>query len=73
MCVYGGFGSNGLVTKVQPFLMDGHYRTNFISDVGHPRSDSVMLLVLCMVVCTGWGTSIVLLVPRDSINPVEKG
>jgi hypothetical protein len=47
MCV--GFGSNGFVTKTQPFLMDGHYRTNNISSVGHPRSDSVVPLVLYTV------------------------
>jgi hypothetical protein len=50
VCVGGGggvgFGSNGFVTKMQPLLMDGHYRTNVISGVGHPRSDSVIPLVL---------------------------
>jgi hypothetical protein len=45
----GGFGSNGFVTKMQPFPMDDHYRTDIINGVGHPRSDSVVLLVLCMV------------------------
>ena len=30
-------------------LMSSHYRTNIISSVGHPRLDSVMLLVLCAV------------------------
>ena len=48
VCV--GFGSNGFVTKTQPFPMDGHYRTDIISSVGHPRSDSVVLLVLCVIV-----------------------
>jgi hypothetical protein len=47
----GGFGSNGFVTKMQPFLMDGHYRMNVITNVGHPRSDSVVLLVLRTVFC----------------------
>jgi hypothetical protein len=70
--LYGGFGSNGFVTKVQPFLMNDHYRTDIISGVGYPRSDSVMLLVLCTVTCNGWGTNIVLQVPRDSTNPAEK-
>ena len=51
MCVERGFGSNGFVTKMQAFLMDGHYRTDVISGVGHPRSDSVMPLVLRMVCC----------------------
>jgi hypothetical protein len=50
MCVRG-FGSNGFVTKMQPFSMDGHYRMDIISGVGHPRSDSVMPLVLCTVCC----------------------
>ena len=40
-------------------LMGGHYRTNIISSVGHLRSDSVVSLVLCTVVCNGWGTGIV--------------
>ena len=34
---------------MQPFPMDGHYRTDVISSVGHPRSDSVVFLVLRMV------------------------
>jgi hypothetical protein len=54
-------------------LMGGHDRTDFISGVGYPRLDSVVLLVLCMVVCNGWGTSIVLQVPRDNANPTEIG
>jgi hypothetical protein len=53
VCVWAGFGSNGFVTKAQPFPMDGHYRTDIISSVGHPRSDSVVPLVLCKVVCNG--------------------
>jgi hypothetical protein len=48
-CVYIGFGSNGFVAKTQPFSMDGHYRTNIISGLGHSRSNSVMPLVLCTV------------------------
>jgi hypothetical protein len=55
--LYVGFGSNGFVTKVQPFPMVGHY---IISSVGHLRSDSIMPLVLCTVACNGWGTGIVL-------------
>ena len=73
MCVlYGGFGSNGFVIKVQPFLMDDHYEMDIISGVGHLRSELVMPLMLCMVACNGWGTGIVLQVPQDSTNPVEK-
>jgi hypothetical protein len=52
-CVYVGFGSNDFVTKVQPFSMDGHYRTDIISVVGHPRSDLVVSLVLCTIACNG--------------------
>jgi hypothetical protein len=40
-----------------------HYRVDIISDVGHPKSDSVVLLVLCTITCNGWGTIIVLQVP----------
>ena len=47
VCV--GFESIGFVTKTQPFPMDGHYKTDIISGVGPPRSNSVVLLVLCMV------------------------
>ena len=49
VCMCGGFGSNGFVIKAQPFPMDNHYGTNIISSVGTPRSNSVVLLVLCMV------------------------
>jgi hypothetical protein len=48
-CVYVGFGSNGFLTKAQPFPMNGHYRTNIISGVGHPRSNLVVPLVLCTI------------------------
>jgi hypothetical protein len=54
-------------------LKGSHHKTDIISGVGHPRSDSVMLLVLYMVACNGWGTDIVLLVLRDSANPAENG
>jgi hypothetical protein len=66
VCVRGGgggggsFGSNGFVTKVQPFPMDGHYRMDITSGVGHSRSDSVVPLALCTVACNGWDTDIVL-------------
>jgi hypothetical protein len=50
MCVCvgggGGFGSNGFVTKMQPFPMDGHYRIDVISGVDHPRLNSTVLLML---------------------------
>jgi hypothetical protein len=57
VCV-GGFGSNGFMTKIQPFPMDGHYRTDIINSVGNPRSDSVMLLVLRTVCCAMVGASV---------------
>jgi hypothetical protein len=47
--VCAGFRFNGFVTKTQSFSMDGHNRTNIISGVGHPRSDSIVMLVLCTV------------------------
>ena len=49
VCVCRGFGSNSFMTNDAAIPMDGHYRTNIISDVGHPWSDSVMLLMLCTV------------------------
>jgi hypothetical protein len=74
MCVlYESFVSNGFVTKVQPFPMDGYYMMDIISSVGHPKSDSVMSLVLCIVTCNGYGTGIVLQVSREYTNPVENG
>jgi hypothetical protein len=51
LCVWGGFGFNSFVTKMQPFPMDGDYRIDVISGVGYPRLDSVLLLVLRMVCC----------------------
>ena len=35
----------------QLFLVDGHYRIDVISGVAHPRSNSVVPLVLHMVCC----------------------
>jgi hypothetical protein len=54
-------------------LTGGHYRMNVIRGVGHPRSDSVVPLVLRMVASNDWGTGIVLQVLRDNANPVKKG
>ena len=50
-CVCVDFGSNGFVTKMQPFPMDGNYMTDVISGVGHLRLDPVVLLVLHTVCC----------------------
>jgi hypothetical protein len=59
-CVcYMGLGSNGcFVTGVA--LTDGHYKTNIISDVGHPKSESIVPLVLYMVAYNIRGTGILL-------------
>ena len=46
-------------------LNGNHYRTNIINGVGHPRSDSIVPVVLCMVGCNDWGTDIVLQVPEN--------
>jgi hypothetical protein len=51
VCVWEGFGSNSFVTKMQSFPMDGHYRTDIISGVGHLRSDLIIPLVLRTVYC----------------------
>ena len=59
-CVCVGFGLNGFVTKTQPFPMDGYSKMDIISGVSYPRSDSIVLLVLCMVACNGWSIGIVL-------------
>jgi hypothetical protein len=62
-CVcYMGLGSNGCF-MISITLMGGQYRMNIISGVGHPRSNSVVPLVLCTVACNGQGTGIVLQVP----------
>jgi hypothetical protein len=48
-CVsYMSLGSNGCF-MASAALTDNHYKTYIISNVGHPRSDSVVPLVLCMV------------------------
>jgi hypothetical protein len=54
-------------------LNGSHYKTDIISGVGHPRSNSVVLLVLYTVACNGWGIGIVLQVLRDNTNPAKKG
>jgi hypothetical protein len=67
----GGFGSNGFVTN-DAAIPNGW--SLVISGVGHQRSDLVIPLVLRMLCCAnGWGTSIVLQVPQDSVNLAEKG
>jgi hypothetical protein len=72
-CVcYTGIGFNGgFVADIA--LTGGHYRMDIISRVGHPRSDSVVPLVLCTVAYNIRGTDVVLQVPWDSANPVGNG
>ena len=68
MCVcYINLGSNGcFVTDTA--LTCGHYMTYIISGVGHPRSDSVVLLVLQTVAYNTRSTGVVLQVSRDNVN-----
>jgi hypothetical protein len=71
VCV--GFGSNGFMTKTQPFPMDGHYRTNVINGVGHPRSDSIMPLVLCMITMQWLGHRHCTIGPLGQCQPSLEG
>jgi hypothetical protein len=48
-CVCVSFGSNDFMTKTQPFPMDGHNKTDIFNSMGHPRSNSVVSLVLCTI------------------------
>ena len=54
-----GLGSNGCF-MANATLTGGHYKINIISGVGHPRLDSVVLLLLCMVAYNIQGTGVVL-------------
>jgi hypothetical protein len=72
-CVcYMCLGSNGCF-MADAALTNCHYRMDIISGVGHLRSDSIVLLVLCTVAYNIRGTSIVLQVPQDNTNPTKKG
>ena len=66
-----GIGSNGCF-MASVALTGDHFRTDIISGVGHPRLNSLILLVLCMVEYNIQGTGIVLQAPRDSANPARK-
>jgi hypothetical protein len=44
-----------------------------ISGVRHPKSNLVVPLILCTVVYNIRGTSVVLKVLRDIVNPIENG
>ena len=67
-----GLGSNGCFVAGAT-LMGNQYRTNIISGVGHPRSNSVVPLVLCMVAFNGWGTGIVLQVSGIALTLLRRG
>jgi hypothetical protein len=45
VCV-GGLGSSGFCDRHSHCQMVGQYRTDIISNMGHPRSESVGLLVV---------------------------
>jgi hypothetical protein len=68
-CVWGGFGSNDFVTKMQPFLMDNHHRTDIISNVGYLRLKSVVPLVLRMVCCAMTGHCHCIIGPSGQRQP----
>ena len=59
VCCYMGLESDGCFLTGTT-LKGSHYRTYIISSVGHPRSDSIRLLVLWMVAYNGRGIDIVL-------------
>jgi hypothetical protein len=71
MC-YMGLKSNDFFVTGST-LMGSHYSTYIISGLGYPRSESVMLLVLWMVAYNIRGTGVILKVPQDNANLVEKG
>ena len=59
-CVcYMGLLSNGCF-MIGAALTSSHYRTVIISGVGHPRSDSIMPLLLCTVAYNIRDTGVVL-------------
>jgi hypothetical protein len=72
ICVcYMGLGYNSCFVAGAA-LMGSHYKTDIISNVGHPRSNLIMLLVLCMIACNGWDIGIILQVFQDNANPAKK-
>jgi hypothetical protein len=71
-CVcYMGLGSNDyFITGAT--LIGGHYRMDIISGVGHSKSDSIVLLMLCTVAYNKRAVSVVLQVSQDSAIPARK-
>jgi hypothetical protein len=68
-CVcYIGLESKGCF-MTDATLISNHYRTNIISGVGHPRSNSIVPLELCTIAYN----IPALQVPRDNTNPAENG
>jgi hypothetical protein len=67
-----GIGSNDCFVTAAA-LIGGHYKIDIINGVGHLRLNLVMPLVLCMTADNIRGTSVVLQVPWDNVNPDEKG
>jgi hypothetical protein len=65
-------GSNGRF-MADTALTSYYYRMDIISGMSHPRSDLIVLLVLCMVAYNIWGTSVILQVHRDNANPTGMG
>jgi hypothetical protein len=61
-----------LLFEASAALKGGLYRMDIISGVGRSRSDLVVPLMFCTIAYNGWGTDIVLQVPRDSANPAKK-
>jgi hypothetical protein len=66
------FGSNDCF-MAGVALMDGHYKMDIISSVGHLKLDLVVSLMFCTVVYNILGIIIVLQVLWDSANPARNG
>ena len=67
-----GLGCNGCFMTGEA-LTSGHYKTDIINGVGHPRSNPVGPLVLCTVAYNIRDTGVVLQVSWDNTNPTRKG
>ena len=72
-CVYYmGIGSNDYF-MASIALVGGHYKIDIINGVGHLRSNLVVLLVLCTIAYNIRGTSVVLQVHQNIVNPTGMG
>jgi hypothetical protein len=67
-----GLKSNGCF-MISATLTGSDYRVDIISGIGYPRSDLVVLLVLCMVAYNIWMIGVVLQVPQDGTNLTING